>query len=215
MSVETPVEKRPIEATAREPPRSTMLAIVPPWRVRRRFCGCQGGIGESDGGESETERLVARWMGRWVDWREKGRRIPCAASGYPAQSRPCPASRLLSGTALPVSSTARGRHPGDSYVFTEEPTLRLDIVLRVPELIGRDLAYLASRPESAMKDRHTWDRQQVDSLPRRIPESSRLTAFTKGAGANLVVIVSKFGGVNSRWVLGSVGIRRRREPTSR
>lgn len=37
-SVETPVANRPREATAREPPRSTMLAIVPPWRIFSRFC---------------------------------------------------------------------------------------------------------------------------------------------------------------------------------
>lgn len=36
-SVETPVAKRPREATAREPPRSVMQAIVPPWRMLRRF----------------------------------------------------------------------------------------------------------------------------------------------------------------------------------
>lgn len=36
-SVDTPVAKRPRDATAREPPRSTMLAIVPPWRMLRRF----------------------------------------------------------------------------------------------------------------------------------------------------------------------------------
>lgn len=55
-SVDTPVEKRPREATAKEPPRSTrgvrirdqlidiavqdilpMLAMVPPWRMFRRF----------------------------------------------------------------------------------------------------------------------------------------------------------------------------------
>lgn len=36
-SVETPVAKRPLEATANEPPRSTILAIVPPWRMLRRF----------------------------------------------------------------------------------------------------------------------------------------------------------------------------------
>lgn len=36
-SVDTPVAKRPREATASEPPRSTMLAIVPPWRMFRRF----------------------------------------------------------------------------------------------------------------------------------------------------------------------------------
>lgn len=32
-SVLTPVAKRPREATAREPPRSTIDAIVPPWRI--------------------------------------------------------------------------------------------------------------------------------------------------------------------------------------
>lgn len=36
-SVETPVAKSPREATAREPPRSVMQAIVPPWRMLRRF----------------------------------------------------------------------------------------------------------------------------------------------------------------------------------
>lgn len=38
-SVETPVAKRPREATARDPPRSTIEAIVPPWRMLRRFFG--------------------------------------------------------------------------------------------------------------------------------------------------------------------------------
>jgi hypothetical protein len=37
-SVETPVENLPMDATAKEPPRSTMLARVPPWRVPSRFC---------------------------------------------------------------------------------------------------------------------------------------------------------------------------------
>jgi hypothetical protein len=37
-SVDTPVDQRPVDATAREPPRSTRLASVPPWIVCRRFC---------------------------------------------------------------------------------------------------------------------------------------------------------------------------------
>lgn len=37
-SVDTPVEKRPVDATAREPQRSTRLARVPPWIVWSRFC---------------------------------------------------------------------------------------------------------------------------------------------------------------------------------
>ena len=37
-SVETPVAKRPRDATASEPPRSVMQARVPPWRMLRRFC---------------------------------------------------------------------------------------------------------------------------------------------------------------------------------
>lgn len=37
-SVDTPVANRPVEATAREPARSTRLAKVPPWIVFRRFC---------------------------------------------------------------------------------------------------------------------------------------------------------------------------------
>lgn len=37
-SVDTPVAKRPVDATASEPPKSTRLAIVPPWMVLRRFC---------------------------------------------------------------------------------------------------------------------------------------------------------------------------------
>ena len=36
-SVDTPVANKPREATAREPPRSTMQASVPPWRMLRRF----------------------------------------------------------------------------------------------------------------------------------------------------------------------------------
>jgi hypothetical protein len=36
-SVLTPVANNPRDATAREPPRSTMLAIVPPWRMFKRF----------------------------------------------------------------------------------------------------------------------------------------------------------------------------------
>jgi hypothetical protein len=36
-SVLTPVENIPLEATAREPPRSTRDAIVPPWSVPSRF----------------------------------------------------------------------------------------------------------------------------------------------------------------------------------
>jgi hypothetical protein len=36
-SVETPVANNPLEATAREPPKSTILAMVPPWRMLRRF----------------------------------------------------------------------------------------------------------------------------------------------------------------------------------
>lgn len=36
-SVETPVRKRPREATAREPLRSTMLAMAPPWRISSLF----------------------------------------------------------------------------------------------------------------------------------------------------------------------------------
>lgn len=37
MSVDTPVLKTPCEATASDPPRSTMLAMVPPWRIFKRF----------------------------------------------------------------------------------------------------------------------------------------------------------------------------------
>ena len=37
-SVDTPVDQRPVDATAREPPKSTRLASVPPWIVCRRFC---------------------------------------------------------------------------------------------------------------------------------------------------------------------------------
>jgi hypothetical protein len=37
-SVVTPVAKRPVDATAKEPPRSTMAASVPPWIVCKRFC---------------------------------------------------------------------------------------------------------------------------------------------------------------------------------
>jgi hypothetical protein len=37
-SVETPVANNPRDATASEPPRSTMHARVPPWRMLRRFC---------------------------------------------------------------------------------------------------------------------------------------------------------------------------------
>jgi hypothetical protein len=47
-SVETPVAKRPRDATASEPPRSTMQASVPPWRMLRRFCH-GGGISISPG----------------------------------------------------------------------------------------------------------------------------------------------------------------------
>jgi hypothetical protein len=36
-SVDTPVAKRPVDATAKDPPRSTRLASVPPWIVPRRF----------------------------------------------------------------------------------------------------------------------------------------------------------------------------------
>jgi hypothetical protein len=36
-SVDTPVAKSPRDATASEPPRSTMHARVPPWRMLRRF----------------------------------------------------------------------------------------------------------------------------------------------------------------------------------
>jgi hypothetical protein len=36
-SVDTPVENNPRDARAREPPRSTMDAMVPPWRMPRRF----------------------------------------------------------------------------------------------------------------------------------------------------------------------------------
>jgi hypothetical protein len=38
-SVDTPVANSPRDATASEPPRSTILAMVPPWRMLRRFCG--------------------------------------------------------------------------------------------------------------------------------------------------------------------------------
>lgn len=44
-SVETPVAKRPMEATAREPPRSTMLAMVPPCRMFNRFLSLLVGLG--------------------------------------------------------------------------------------------------------------------------------------------------------------------------
>lgn len=36
-SVDTPVANLPVEATARDPPRSTRLAIVPPCMVWSRF----------------------------------------------------------------------------------------------------------------------------------------------------------------------------------
>jgi hypothetical protein len=38
-SVDTPVANSPRDATASEPPKSTILAMVPPWRMLRRFCG--------------------------------------------------------------------------------------------------------------------------------------------------------------------------------
>lgn len=37
MSVDTPVANRPMDATASDPPRSTMLAMVPPWMIFKRF----------------------------------------------------------------------------------------------------------------------------------------------------------------------------------
>lgn len=54
-SVETPVAYKPMEATASEPPRSTMLAMVPPCRIFRRFWedpGCQGVAGTKVYGET-------------------------------------------------------------------------------------------------------------------------------------------------------------------
>lgn len=36
-SVDTPVEKRPRDASASEPPKSTIEAMVPPWRMPKRF----------------------------------------------------------------------------------------------------------------------------------------------------------------------------------
>jgi hypothetical protein len=55
-SVETPVANNPLEATAREPPKSTILAMVPPWRMLRRFCML-------DQYERSAEGLVERKYG--------------------------------------------------------------------------------------------------------------------------------------------------------
>jgi len=45
-SVETPVANKPRDATASEPPRSTMHARVPPWRMLRRFYSTFGVSGD-------------------------------------------------------------------------------------------------------------------------------------------------------------------------
>ena len=47
-SVDTPVANSPLDATAREPPRSVIHARVPPWRILRRFFMIQHWIVEDD-----------------------------------------------------------------------------------------------------------------------------------------------------------------------
>lgn len=84
-SVDTPVANRPREATAKEPPRSTkhdcqpqrasarhvsrvssvpMLAIVPPWRMFKRFyIECQWWRVESRQGiESQMQMVASRYL---------------------------------------------------------------------------------------------------------------------------------------------------------
>ena len=45
----------PLEATASDPPRSTKLAMVPPWMILRRFCRYQ-----SQGASRERSRPASR-----------------------------------------------------------------------------------------------------------------------------------------------------------
>ncbi len=57
-SVDTPVANSPCEATASDPPRSTMLAIVPPWRIFKRFCGGQLAAMSRDTSQGATDRML-------------------------------------------------------------------------------------------------------------------------------------------------------------
>jgi hypothetical protein len=64
-SVETPVANNPRDATASEPPRSTILAMVPPWRMLRRFCGICVSITEIGRGGTRTEGISGMMHTVW------------------------------------------------------------------------------------------------------------------------------------------------------